>query len=196
MRSKTAITPQKRGLEIPSQPHQDLLQRAELSQGPPKATEVVVLQPRHLLSKQPAEKVRAFRQSFVCPPDASSLNLGGGRGPRALARQFALFIPVPLQLRHPKAPAFPPTAPRLPLRRPAVRRPTRSGRAPTTHLHKSSRIKPYPIHRDYPGASHYLFDENRTEAERWMTEALTSANSLALPKLERIARTHSLKIPG
>ena len=42
----------------------------------------------------------------------------------------------------------------------------------------------------------YLFDENRTEAERWMTEALTSANSLALPKLERIARTHSLKIPG
>ena len=94
------------------------------------------------------------------------------------------------------APAFPPTAPRLPLRRPAVRRPTRSGRAPTTHLHKSSRIKPYPIHRDYPGASHYLFDENRTEAERWMTEALTSANSLALPKLERIARTHSLKIPG
>jgi hypothetical protein len=34
--------------------------------------------------------------------------------------------------------------------------PTRSGRAPTTHPEKSSRIKSYPIHRDYPGVSQHL----------------------------------------
>lgn len=42
----------------------------------------------------------------------------------------------------------------------------------------------------------YLLDDNRTEAERWMTEALANANSVALPKLERIAHSHSLRILG
>lgn len=104
MRSKAAITPQKRGLELPSQPHKYVFKRSELSQGPPKTAEVIVLQQRHLLSQQPAEKVRAFRQSFACPPDAPSLNLGGGRGSCTLARHVALLIQVPLQARHPKTP--------------------------------------------------------------------------------------------
>ena len=63
-----------------------------LMQGPPKATEVVVLQQRHLLSQQPAEKVRAFRQSFVCPPDAprSISGAGGGLAP-SLASSLCSF---------------------------------------------------------------------------------------------------------
>ena len=42
----------------------------------------------------------------------------------------------------------------------------------------------------------YLLADNRTEAEKWMAEALTGANKLALPKLRRLAQTHSLTIPG
>lgn len=50
--------------------------------------------------------------------------------------------------------------------------------------------------QSYMAALAHLLDGNRTEAERWMADALTRANDLALPKLRRLAKTHSLIIPG
>ncbi len=97
MWTQAAVTGKKRSLEVVSQSHKDISRRAKLTQGPPKTAHVGSCPQRHLLAKQTAEQWDAFRQNFARSPDAALLDLGGGRWPRASARQTELLVHERLQ---------------------------------------------------------------------------------------------------
>jgi len=92
MCAQTAVTPQKRCLEVARQTDEDFLRRAKLTQGPPKAAEVRRCLHRHLLAKQSAQKGDAFRQNFARSPDVSLLKHGGGRRSRISARRSESLV--------------------------------------------------------------------------------------------------------
>lgn len=92
MRPQAAVASQKRGLEVPGHCDKDVCCRAKLTHGPPKTADVHASKHGHLLTKQPAEERYALRQFIHCPPNAALLDLGGGRGPRALVRPSEPFV--------------------------------------------------------------------------------------------------------
>jgi len=67
---------------------------------PPEPADVRALRQGHLLAQQPAQEGDAFRQSFERPPDATFLNLGGGRRSCAAARQSGALVDKLLEARH------------------------------------------------------------------------------------------------